>query len=372
VQIGAIPWSAFLFILERKKGVGHVKECNIGGQAVLEGVMMKAPCRMAIAVRRHDGEIVVDSRQLVSLKDRHPALKWPVIRGIITFGETLVLGVKTLMDSAEMCGDEDVQEEYKPSKLESFIANKTGKKVEDVMIFFALVLALGLAVLLFVVSPALLAGFLRKWISNGFVLGLIEGIIRLLIFICYLVLVTRVKDIQRVFEYHGAEHKTIHCYEHGEELCVDNARKYTTLHPRCGTAFLLVVMVMGILVFSLLSWENIALRIGIKILLLPLVAGLSYEIIKWAGKSQWSGMKVVLFPGLMLQKLTTREPDDKQLEVAIRAFMEATGTVQEVKDAIQGNGDPKEGAYDASEKQDLGTSARGRDAYGPHVKVSET
>lgn len=349
-----------------------MKECNIGGQAVLEGVMMKAPCRMAIAVRRHDGEIVVDSRQLVSLKDRHPALKWPVIRGIITFGETLVLGVKTLMDSAEMCGDEDVQEEYKPSKLESFIANKTGKKVEDVMIFFALVLALGLAVLLFVVSPALLAGFLRKWISNGFVLGLIEGIIRLLIFICYLVLVTRVKDIQRVFEYHGAEHKTIHCYEHGEELCVDNARKYTTLHPRCGTAFLLVVMVMGILVFSLLSWENIALRIGIKILLLPLVAGLSYEIIKWAGKSQWSGMKVVLFPGLMLQKLTTREPDDKQLEVAIRAFMEATGTVQEVKDAIQGNGDPKEGAYDASEKQDLGTSARGRDAYGPHVKVSET
>jgi uncharacterized protein YqhQ len=245
-----------------------------------------------------------------------------------------------------MYGDESAMEEYQPSKFDRFIAEKTGKKADDVMIFFALALAICLAVLLFVVFPAVLAGLFTRWIASGFALGLIEGIIRLTIFICYIVLITRIRDIQRVFEYHGAEHKTIHCYEHGERLCVDNARKYSTLHPRCGTAFLLVVMVMGILVFSLLSWNNVLIRIATKLLLLPLVAGISYEIIKWAGKSSWQGVRIVMFPGLMLQKLTAREPDDAQLEVAIRAFVEAAGLSYEesgeTQNAVRCNGSVKE------------------------------
>lgn len=324
-----------------------MRKCDIGGQAVLEGVMMRAPSCVAIAVRRCDGEIVVHSHPLSSLKDRHRIFKLPVIRGIITFAETLVMGVKSLMASAEMYGDQSAVEEYQPSRFERFVADKTGKKVEDVMAWFALLLAIGLAIVLFVVVPAVLTGLLREWITNRFILGLIEGIIRLAIFIGYIVLVTRIKDIQRVFQYHGAEHKAIHCYEHGEELSVENARKYSTLHPRCGTAFLLVVMVVGIVAFSALSWDNLIVRILMKILLLPLVAGVSYEIIKWAGKTSWPGVKFVMFPGLMLQKLTTREPDDAQLEVAIRAFVEAAGlTGKGAEDAAEGDGGIKEGTED--------------------------
>ena len=290
---------------------------------------MRAPSRMAIAVRRPDGKIVVDARELSSLKDRYPILKWPVIRGMVNFIETLLVGFKSLMDSAEMSGEQAALEEYKPSKFEKMIADKTGKKAEDVMMLFALVLALGLAVLFFVVLPALLTGLLKSWITNRFVLGLIEGAIRLAIFLCYLILVTKIRDIQRVFEYHGAEHKTIHCYEHGEELNVSNARKYSTLHPRCGTAFLLVVMVVGIVVFSALSWDNVVLRIVMKILLLPFVAGVSYEIIRLAGRTSWPCVRLIRFPGRVLQRLTTREPDDGQLEVAIRAFVEAAGIAEE-------------------------------------------
>lgn len=311
-----------------------MKKCDIGGQAVLEGVMMRAPSCLAIAVRRYDGEIVVRSQRLSSLKEKNLIFKLPVIRGIITFAETLVLGIKSLMVSAEMYGDPSAAQEYQPSRIERFVAEKTGKKVEDVMMWFALLLAAGLAIALFVVVPALLTGLLRESVTNRFVLGLIEGIIRLAIFIGYIILMTRIKDIQRVFQYHGAEHKVIHCYEHGEELSIENARKYSTLHPRCGTAFLLVVMVVSIIAFSALGWNNVILRILIKLLLLPLVSGVSYEIIKWAGRTSWSGVGFIMFPGLMLQKLTTLEPDDAQLEVAIRAFVQAAGlTAKEAGDA---------------------------------------
>jgi len=324
-----------------------MRKCDIGGQAVLEGVMMRAPSSMAIAVRRCDGEIVVRSQRLSSLKDKHRIFKLPVIRGIITFAETLVMGIKSLMASAEMCDDPSAAQEYQPSRLERFVADKTGKNVEDVMTWFALLLAIGLAIALFVVAPAVLTGFLRQWIAHKAVLGLTEGIIRLVIFIGYIVLMTRIKDIQRVFQYHGAEHKVIHCYEHGEELSIENARKYSTLHLRCGTAFLLVVMVVGIVAFSVLGWDNVVVRILIKLLLLPLVAGVSYEIIKWAGRTTWRGVKFIMFPGLMLQKLTTREPDDAQLEVAIRAFVQAAGlNGKEAEDAAEGDGSTKEGTED--------------------------
>ncbi|HZJ83126.1 MAG TPA: DUF1385 domain-containing protein [Clostridia bacterium] len=303
-----------------------MKKCNVGGQAVLEGVMMKAPNRMAIAVRRQDGKIQVKTKETTTIKDKYSILKFPVLRGIVTFGETMVMGVKSLMDSAELYGEE---EEYKPSKLENWLADKTGKKAEDMMIFFALLIAAVFAVLLFMVAPALLVGFLGRSLESNLAKSLMEGVIRLTGFIIYIVLISRMKDIRRVFEYHGSEHKTIHCYEHGKELTVENAREFTTLHPRCGTAFLLIVMVISILAFSFLEWNNIFMRIGIKLLLLPLVAGVSYEIIKWAGasKSKWVG--IIMYPGLMLQKLTTKEPDDEQLEVAICSFLAAMGEWEE-------------------------------------------
>ncbi|NLI60886.1 MAG: DUF1385 domain-containing protein [Clostridiales bacterium] len=309
-----------------------MRKCNIGGQAVLEGVMMKAPDRMAIAVRKSDGEIEVISKEVKSIKDKYPVLNIPVVRGIVNFGETMVMGIRSLMDSAELYGEDG--EEYKPSKFESWVSDKTGKKVEDVMVYFALLLALGFAVLLFMIGPALLTSFLGRAIKSNIGKSLVEGLIRLSAFIIYILVISRMKDIQRVFQYHGAEHKVIHCYEHEEELTVENARKFTTLHPRCGTAFLLIVMVISILAFSFLEWNNIILRILIKLLLLPLVAGVSYEIIKWAGASESKWVNIIMYPGLMLQKLTTKEPDDEQLEVAITSFFAAMGTIKEQEEAV--------------------------------------
>lgn len=308
-----------------------MKKSTIGGQAVMEGVMMKAPKIMAIAVRQSDGSIHVTKQTLITIKDKYPILKLPVLRGIVTFAETMVMGVKSLMTSAELFGEEE--QEYKPSKFEVFLAEKLGKKTEDVILYSALVMAVVFAMGLFILLPALLSGVIRPYIHNHVVVNLVEGLIRMVIFLVYITLVSRMKDIRRVFEYHGAEHKTIHCYEHDEELTVENARKYTTLHPRCGTAFLLIVMVISIIVYSFMGWQNIFMRVLGRLLLLPLIAGLAYEVTRFAGKSDAAFIKAVMYPGMMLQKLTTREPDDSQLEVAIRAFQEAAG------DLVQGEGD---------------------------------
>lgn len=308
-----------------------MKRCQIGGQAVLEGVMMKAPDAMAIAVRRLDGTISLVDAPVRSMKDKHSILRIPVLRGIITFGETLVLGVRSLMTSAELFGG-DAAEAYTPSKLETFIAKRTGRKAEDVMIYFAVFLAVVFALVLFVGMPTLAVSFLRGRVGH-LLLNLMEGGIRLTVFLIYVVLISRMKDIARVFQYHGAEHKTIHCYEHEEPLTVDNARRHSTLHPRCGTSFLLIVMVISIFIFSLLGMQNFWLKIAGRILLLPLIAGISYEIIRFAGRSTSPLMAWLMTPGLMLQKLTTREPDDDQLEVAIEAFLAATG--QKAKEPLK-------------------------------------
>jgi len=309
-----------------------MKKSKIGGQAVLEGVMMKAPNKIAIAVRRSNGEIEIESKEISSVKDKYPILKLPVLRGIVTFGETMVLGIKSLMASAQLYGEEE--EEYKPSKVESWVSQKTGINIDDVMVFFALITAIGFAILLFMIAPALLTKFVSRAVDSNLIKSLIEGVIRLTAFIIYILLISRMKDIKRVFQYHGAEHKTIHCYEHGEELTVENARKYTTLHPRCGTAFLLIVMIISIVAFSFLEWNNIIVRIVTKLLLLPFIAGISYEIIKWAGASESKWVNVVMYPGLMLQKLTTKEPDDEQLEVAICAFLAAMDTIEDREEVV--------------------------------------
>jgi len=292
---------------------------SIGGQAVLEGVMMRGPKEIATAVRKSDGEIVIDKKPVTSITQRFKFLKLPIIRGVVNFIESMVVGVKCLMFSADLYDIED-DSGYEPSKFEKWLDDKFGDKIKDIAIYAAVAMALVMGIGLFMLLPTVIVGFLKPLIPNAVLLNLAEGVVRMSIFLIYLALVSRMSDIQRVFEYHGAEHKTIAAYEHGEELTVENARKYTRLHPRCGTSFLLIVMVISIIFFSFLRWDNVFQRIIFRLLLLPIVAGVSYEIIKFAGRSQNKCVSLLTKPGLWLQKLTTREPDDSQLEVAIASL----------------------------------------------------
>lgn len=292
---------------------------SIGGQAVLEGVMMRGPKEIATAVRKSDGEIVIDKKPVTSITQRFKFLKLPIIRGVVNFIESMVVGVKCLMFSADLYDIED-DSGYEPSKFEKWLDDKFGDKIKDIAIYAAVAMALVMGIGLFMLLPTVIVGFLKPLIPNSVLLNLAEGVVRMSIFLIYLALVSRMSDIQRVFEYHGAEHKTIAAYEHGEELTVENARKYTRLHPRCGTSFLLIVMVISIIFFSFLRWDNVFQRIIFRLLLLPIVAGVSYEIIKFAGRSQNKCVSLLTKPGLWLQKLTTREPDDSQLEVAIASL----------------------------------------------------
>ncbi|WP_227762577.1 DUF1385 domain-containing protein [Zhaonella formicivorans] len=273
-----------------------------GGQAVIEGVMMRGPKEMAVAVRKQAGDIVIDTKPINSLAQKYPFLKWPLLRGVLALFEAMVIGVKVLTYSANMAFDEEEE-------------TLSGREIA-----FTVFLAVGLAVLLFVIIPAAAAFFLKAYV-NTFWQNILEGVLRIAIFLGYVLAIGRMSDVQRVFQYHGAEHKVIHAYEAGEKLTVDNARKYTTLHPRCGTSFMLFVLVLTIFLFSFLHTPDILSRIASRLLLLPVVAGLGYEFIKWSGKYACrSWVKAIIAPGLWLQKLTTREPDDSQLEVAICAL----------------------------------------------------
>ncbi len=302
------------------------KQCHItsiGGQAVIEGVMMRGPKESAVAVRKPDGEIIIDKKPVASILQKYKFLKLPIIRGVVSFVESLVMGTKALMFSAEFF---DIEEEEDKKKKEAMTeeerkaAEAKESKVKDAAIYGSVALALVLGVGLFMLLPGVLVDFVRGFFPNNILATLTEGIVRILIFLIYIILVSQMKDIRRVFEYHGAEHKTIFCYESGEELTVENARKFSRLHPRCGTSFLLIVMVISIILFSFISVENIFARLGLRLLLLPVVAGLSYEVIKLAGRSKSKLMGIVSLPGMWLQKITTREPDDSQLEVAIASL----------------------------------------------------
>lgn len=299
--------------------MGKIHRTMIGGQAVIEGVMMRGPAKTGLAVRTPDGTIDTRQWETDTVKSRFPILGVPIIRGIVNFVEMLILGYKTLMKSAEIAGfededdgDGDDQDEEKSGGL--------GEKTKSLVSSLASVLGIVIAILLFVVIPTFLVGKTDAIVHWGPWKTIIEGVIKIAIFVAYLALVSRMKDIRRVYEYHGAEHKTIYCYEHGEELTPENARKYTRFHPRCGTSFLLIVLIVSIIVFSVVTWKTLWLRIILKLLLLPLVVGVSYEIIKFAGRHDNSVMRFVLAPGLWLQRLTTREPDDSELEVAIKSI----------------------------------------------------
>jgi uncharacterized protein YqhQ len=334
----------------------------IGGQAVIEGVMMRGVKTSAMAVRKPDGTINLSTWQNSSIKDKYPVLKFPVLRGVVNFVEMLIDGYKTLMQSAEIAGLEDepktskdinnsstvdtsnIETTTKSAAVNSVQGDSLSEPVNDnasqevlskedkaeekgmsgIMVKLLSVLSaligIALAILLFTVTPALVTFYTKDILHFGIFTTLIEGVIRIIIFVLYLVVVSLLKDIQRVFEYHGAEHKTIYCYENNEELTVENARKNIRFHPRCGTSFLLIVLIVSILVFSFVPWNNLFMRIILKLLLLPLVVGISYEIIRFAGRHDNSVMRFLLAPGLWLQRLTTREPDDSQLEVAINAL----------------------------------------------------
>ena len=277
----------------------------VGGQAVIEGVMMRGFGKVATAVREPDGNINVQVKPVNSISDKYPILKLPFLRGSVTLFESLVLGIKSLSFSAQAAGEEDEQ---------------LSDKEMIATIFFAL----GLACVLFIAIPTAAAKFLHTLTEDPFILNLTEGFLRLIIFFAYIAGISRMKDVQRVFQYHGAEHKTIFCYEADLPLTVENVKKFPRLHPRCGTAFLLIVMIVSIFVFAFLGWPELWLRILSRIILLPVVAGISYEIIRFAGRSKNSFVRLAIMPGLWLQYLTTREPDGSMIEVAISSLKAVT------------------------------------------------
>ncbi len=319
---------------------------SVGGQAVMEGVMMKGPKYTAVAVRESSGRIVTKRQETMLVGKKLPFLRWPIIRGVVNFVVMLYSGMKTLLDSAEMAGEE--MEE--PGKFEKKVAGILHVKPDDVMIGTAVVLALAMAIGLFFVLPSLAETLVRKVVSNEIALNLIGGVIRIIVFLVYVMLCARLKEIRRVFQYHGAEHKSVFCFEAGEELTVENARKFTTLHPRCGTSFLVIVMVISIVIFTILGTDstNALARVASKLALLPLVAGVSYEILQWLGKAKENAfVRALKWPGLMVQKITTAEPDDKMLEVAICALKLAL----DMPDAVPVDDEPEEAekAEDAEE-----------------------
>lgn len=294
---------------------------SIGGEALIEGVMMRGPENIAIAVRKPDGSITVDKKPLQTLAKKNSFFKLPIVRGAVGIIESMVIGIKALMYSAEFAEIEEDTEE--PGKLDKFFEKVFGDKLQEVLIYFSVVVALVFGIGLFMILPYLLANFIgfdKTTAMGSFLYNLFEGIVRIALFFGYIILISKMKDIQRVFQYHGAEHKTIHCYENEEELTVENVRRYTTRHPRCGTAFLFVVMIVSIIVFSFIKGDNVIVNIASRLVLIPLVAGLSYEVIKFAGRSNLKVMQLVSLPGLALQRFTTSEPADDQIEVAIEAL----------------------------------------------------
>ncbi len=298
----------------------------VGGQAILEGVMMRGMERTAIAVRIPDGRIHIKTRK------NGNASKWmkvPIVRGVFSFITSLVEGTKTLTYSADVLeyydrklkDDKADGESEKMGKIESLLSEKLGsQKLWSLMLAASVIFALVFSVGIFVLLPTAAVGWIKAYVSSPILLNLTEGILRIVMFLLYLSAISKMEDIKRVFQYHGAEHKTIHCFENNLELTPENAQTFYTLHPRCGTSFLMFVMIISLILFSLLGWPNLLWRLVSRIILIPVVAGTSYELLKWAGRSDNIVVRILSLPGLYLQKITTNEPDEKQLEVAIASL----------------------------------------------------
>lgn len=298
----------------------------VGGQAILEGVMMRGMERTAIAVRIPDGRIHIKTRKNGNTSKW---MKVPIVRGVFSFITSLVEGTKTLTYSADVLeyydrklkDDKTDAESEKMGKIESLLSEKLGsQKLWSLMLAASVIFALAFSVGIFVLLPTAAAGWIKAYISSPILLNLTEGILRIVMFLLYLSAISKMEDIKRVFQYHGAEHKTIHCFENNLELTPENAQTFYTLHPRCGTSFLMFVMIISLILFSLLGWPNLLWRLVSRIILIPVVAGTSYELLKWAGRSDNIVVRILSLPGLYLQKITTNEPDEKQLEVAIASL----------------------------------------------------
>ena len=292
---------------------------TIGGQALIEGVLMRGPEKQAIVVRLADGTLQEKTEELKFIKDRYPILGWPLIRGVVIFFSSLINGVKALMYSADCLPEEE--QAAQEDKLDKWInAHFEGEKAKKLIIGVSVALGIVLAVAIFMVLPYLVTSVFTKSIGSSFVKNVIDGVLRILIFLVYIRLVTLSKDIHRVFEYHGAEHKSIHCYEKGLPLTVENIRPQPREHPRCGTSFLFVVMIVSFLVFSVVSWKNKIVAFFLRLLLLPVVVAFSYEINRWAGRHDNLLSRILSAPGRALQKLTVFEPDESMMECAARAL----------------------------------------------------
>ena len=290
---------------------------SIGGQALIEGVMMRGPRNQAVVVRTKDG-LVTKTEELKLMKDKYPVVGWPFIRGVVNFVSSMTIGVSALMFSADQMPDE---EQESPSKFDLWIEKKLGsKEAEKVIITISVILGIAFSIGLFILLPTFLAGLLSQFIEHRLLRNLMEGVLRIVIFLLYLQLTTRLSHIKRVWAYHGAEHKAIFCYEKGLPLTVENVMQQSKQHPRCGTSFLFIVMIVSILVFSFTSWNNLFIRIILRLALLPVVVAISYEIIKLAGRYDNPLTRAVSAPGKLLQRLTTREPDEEMVETAIEAL----------------------------------------------------
>ena len=289
-----------------------------GGQAVMEGVMMRGKQNYCVSVRNPQGEIESRAGVTKTSDNLQTLRKIPILRGIVQLGSSLMLGMKVMRDSAEISG---VEADEAPTKFDMWLEKKLGDNMVKYIMVFSVILSLVFCVGLFMVLPTWLSSFLAPLLGgNLWALGIIEGLVRLAIFMLYLILVAQIKEIKRVFQYHGAEHKAINCHEKGDALTIDNVARHNRLHKRCGTSFLLFVMLISMLFFLFVQTDTIWMRVLSRILFVPFIAGTSYEVIKWAGISKSPIVTIISFPGLMLQKITTAEPDEKQIEVAITAL----------------------------------------------------
>lgn len=302
---------------------------SVGGQALIEGIMMMGPEGAAVSVRTPDGSIDTEKVPVKHLRDKYKFFGLPIIRGIVNYVESMTFGYKCLMISAEKSGLDDIEaEDENSSKLDKWLSEHLNKKVMGLLTGIASVLGIALAFLLFFYLPTVSVKFLNS-LTGGAITGfkaLFEGIIRMCIFVLYIALVSLMKDIKRTFMYHGAEHKTIFCYENGLELTVENVKKQSRFHPRCGTSFIFVIIIISVILSSIISvsfkglHENTVLWMAVKLLILPLIAGISYEFIRYAGKHDNLIVKILAAPGLWMQRLTTKEPDEDMIEVALAAF----------------------------------------------------
>lgn len=290
----------------------------VGGQAVLEGVMMKSKDLVALSVRATDGEIKTEVETFNSVRTKKKILDIPVIRGVVNFVETMILSFKTLNRSADMLGFEEEE-----TKFEKWLKEKFGKSVASIAAAIGVVLGVALALGLFIILPAIISDFVGKFTDIRIVKSIVDGVSKILIFILYIALVSLMPDMKRVFEYHGAEHKSIFCHEAGIELTPENVKKQSRFHPRCGTSFLFVMMFLSIIISVLYIDLNIYIRVPVKLLMLPLIVGVGYEFIRYAGKHNNFLVRALSAPGLWIQRLTTKEPDISQIEVAIASLKAA-------------------------------------------------